>query len=100
MEYNSRKWDTCLTLTLTDVHKNIDYYLALGVSSSATQEVINSAYRGLCLQFHPDKLTGLPEGPEKEQKLDRYTAAKNAYDVLSDSELRRRYDTVQNISLR
>ena len=71
----------------------------MGVSSSATQEEIKSAYR-LCLKFHPDRLTNLPEGPEKEQKLDRYTAAKNAYDVLSDSELRRRYNTVQNNYLR
>jgi DnaJ-class molecular chaperone len=81
----------------SDLHKNTDYYLALGVSKFATPEEIKSAYRCLCLQCHPDRLHNLPEGLEKEQKLEKYKAAKNAYDVLSVSELRLRYNTFQNI---
>jgi len=63
-----------------------DYYEILGVSRSATEPELKSAYRKLAIQFHPDKNPGNHEAEEK------FKEAAEAYSVLSDSEKRARYD--------
>ena len=63
-----------------------DYYEILGVSKDADQDVIKKAYRKMAIQFHPDKN---PDNPEAEEK---FKEAASAYEVLSDSEKRARYD--------
>jgi molecular chaperone DnaJ len=63
-----------------------DYYEVLGVSKSATEAEMKKAYRKLALQFHPDKNPGDKEAEEK------FKEAAGAYDVLSNSEKRQRYD--------
>jgi molecular chaperone DnaJ len=63
-----------------------DYYEVLGVSRGADEDELKKAYRGLALQYHPDRN---PDDPEAEEK---FKEASEAYAVLSDPEKRSRYD--------
>jgi DnaJ-class molecular chaperone len=62
-----------------------DYYRILGVDRSADDKTIKSAYRKLARKYHPDVNKG---------KDDRFKEISEAYEVLSDPEKRRRYDTL------
>ncbi|MCW2913058.1 MAG: heat shock protein DnaJ protein [Actinomycetia bacterium] len=62
-----------------------DFYQALGVSRTASQDEIQRAYRKLARTYHPD----INKDPEAEE---RFKEISEAYDVLSDPESRRRYD--------
>lgn len=63
-----------------------DYYEVLGVSRTASDQDIKSAYRRLAVKYHPDKNPGDAAAEEK------FKEAAEAYSVLSDQEQRRRYD--------
>ena len=63
-----------------------DYYEVLGVSKSADDAEIKKAYRKMALKYHPDKN---PDNPEAEKQ---FKEAAEAYEVLSDSNKRARYD--------
>jgi curved DNA-binding protein len=63
-----------------------DYYQVLGVSRSATADEIRSAYRKLALKFHPDRNPGNKQAEEKFKEMNE------AYQVLSDTQKRARYD--------
>lgn len=71
-----------------------DYYKILGVSSSAKADEIKKAYRKLAMQFHPDKNQGNKKAEEKFKEISE------AYDVLSDPEKRKNYDTFGTDDLR
>jgi len=62
-----------------------DYYETLGVSRDADKEEIKRAYRRLARKYHPDvnKETGAEE---------RFKEINRAYEVLSEPELRERYN--------
>ena len=62
-----------------------DFYEILGVPRTATQDEIQQAYRKLARQHHPD----VNKDPGAE---DRFKEISEAYDVLSDPQIRRRYD--------
>src|SRR5437588_10548574 len=64
-----------------------DYYEVLGVSRSASGEELKRAYRKLALQYHPDR------NPNDPQAETRFKEINEAYEVLSDSSKRQRYDT-------
>jgi DnaJ family protein B protein 4 len=66
----------------------VDYYQVLGVGKSATEEDLKKAYRKLAIKFHPDKN---PDNQEEATK--KFKEISEAYDVLSDPEKRKIYDT-------
>lgn len=70
--------------------KQKDYYKVLGVSRDADPRQIKAAYRRLSKQHHPDKAGKL--GITKEEAEKKMAAINEAYEVLSDPELRARFD--------
>jgi len=64
-----------------------DYYEILGVSKSATEAELKSAYRKLALQWHPDK-----HPTDKKQAEEKFKEINEAYQVLSDSKKKQAYD--------
>jgi len=62
-------------------------YDTLGVKKNASADEIKKAYRKLASQYHPDKNPGDAAAEEKFKEV------QNAYDVLSDGDKRKQYDT-------
>jgi molecular chaperone DnaJ len=71
-----------------------DYYEVLGVGREASEAEIKKAFRGLARELHPDVNDHDPEAEEK------FKAAAEAYEVLSDGERRRTYDAYGHEGLR
>ncbi|MGE5248868.1 MAG: DnaJ C-terminal domain-containing protein [Bacteroidota bacterium] len=63
-----------------------DYYKTLGVGRKSSTEEIRKAYRKLAMQYHPDR------NPGDKSAEERFKEINEAYQVLSDSEKRARYD--------
>eukprot|EP00475_Leptophrys_vorax_P011777 TRINITY_DN18281_c0_g1_i1.p1 TRINITY_DN18281_c0_g1~~TRINITY_DN18281_c0_g1_i1.p1 ORF type:complete len:506 (-),score=145.75 TRINITY_DN18281_c0_g1_i1:28-1524(-) len=66
--------------------KDMEYYEVLGVPHDASAAQIKKAYYKLALELHPDKN---PNNPEAEAK---FKVVSQAYQTLSDPEMRQRYD--------
>jgi molecular chaperone DnaJ len=62
-------------------------YDTLGVKKGASADDIKKAYRKLAAKYHPDRNPGDASSEEKFKEV------QNAYDVLSDAEKRKQYDT-------
>ena len=63
-----------------------DYYQVLGVDKNASAEEIKKAYRKNAMKYHPDRNPGDKQAEEKFKEIGE------AYEVLSDSDKRARYD--------
>jgi len=63
-----------------------DYYDVLGISKSASADEIKKAYRRLAMKFHPDR------NSDDSDAEGKFKEAKEAYEVLSDSDKRSAYD--------
>ena len=67
--------------------KKRDYYEVLGVNKDASEEDVKKAYRKLAMKHHPDR------NPDSKEAEERFKEAKEAYEVLSEPDKRRAYDS-------
>lgn len=74
--------------------KEKNYYKILGVPRTATSKEIKTAYRKLALQWHPDKIS---DDSIKEEAEKKFQDIGEAYEVLSDDELRAKYDRGEEV---
>jgi molecular chaperone DnaJ len=65
-----------------------DYYDVLGVPKNATDEDIKKAYRKLAMKHHPDR----NQGDDAKKAEEKFKEAKEAYEMLSDTQKRAAYD--------
>ncbi|MGD1997346.1 MAG: molecular chaperone DnaJ, partial [Candidatus Dependentiae bacterium] len=63
-----------------------DYYEILGLDKKASEGDIKKAYRKLAMKYHPDR------NPDNKEAEDKFKEATEAYEILSDSDKRSRYD--------
>lgn len=64
-----------------------DYYKILGVDKNADEKAIKSAYRKLAKKYHPDL------HPNDHVAQEKFKEINEAYEVLSDGDKRKKYDT-------
>ena len=65
---------------------NKDLYQVLGVSKTATENEIKSAYRKLARKYHPDL------NKDDKNAAEKFKEVSGAYDILGDKEKRQKYD--------
>lgn len=63
-----------------------DYYEVLGVAKNASEADIKKAFKRLAMKLHPDR------NPDDAEAEGKFKEAKEAYEVLSDSQKRAAYD--------
>src|ERR1700753_1919806 len=68
-----------------------DFYKELGVSSDASQDEIKRAARKILAENHPDR------NPDNKAAEDRYKAASEAKEVLTDAAKRKEYDETRRL---
>lgn len=66
----------------------MNLYDLLQIKSNATPAAIKNAYRGLSKKYHPDH----------GGSVESFMAIKKAYDILSDKERRKKYDSTGDVS--
>ena len=70
---------------------DVDFYKTLGVSKTASEQEIKSAYKKLARKYHPD----VNKSPGAEDKFKQISMA---YEVLSNKDKRAEYDQIRESS--
>ncbi|XP_057292286.1 dnaJ homolog subfamily C member 11-like isoform X2 [Hydractinia symbiolongicarpus] len=73
-----------------EYEENPDYYSILNIRKEATDEEIRSAYRRMCVTYHPDKHLDLKN---KQVAENIFARIHKAYEVLSEPQTKMIYDT-------
>ncbi|MCB0291480.1 MAG: J domain-containing protein [Calditrichaeota bacterium] len=76
------------------MNPRVNYYELLGIPDTATQDDVKRAYRLLAKQYHPDSSGGDKTAEEKFKQVSE------AYQVLSDSKKRSKYDLIRQNAAR
>lgn len=71
-----------------------DYYEVLGVKRGASADDIKRSYRRMAMKHHPDK------NPDNKEAEEKFKECAEAYEVLSNSDKRKRYDQYGHDGLR
>ncbi len=72
-----------------------DYYEVLGVAKGASADDIKRAYRRMAIKYHPDK------NPDNKAEAEaKFKECAEAYEVLNDTDKRKRYDQFGHDGLR
>lgn len=79
---------------LLEQSKRKNYYKILGVKRAASKSEIKRVYRKLALQWHPDKV----EEDQKAIAETKFRDVAEAYSILTDDELRGKYDNGEDVS--
>jgi curved DNA-binding protein len=69
-----------------------DFYEILGVQKNASESDIKTAYRRMAMKYHPDRNPGDASAEEKFKEINQ------AYETLSNSQLKANYDAAQTNS--
>ncbi|KAJ4489405.1 DnaJ domain-containing protein [Lentinula edodes] len=71
-----------------------DYYAILGITQSASQDDVRTAYKKESLRTHPDRLVNASPA-QKKLATERFQAVADAYYMLSDATRRKEYDSLR-----
>ncbi|CAK4614722.1 hypothetical protein LEN26_020855 [Aphanomyces euteiches] len=77
--------------------KSKNYYKILGVARDASSQVIKKAYRKKALEWHPDKHAERGE-TASEEAIKMFQQVAEAYEILSNDDLRARYDRGEDVT--
>ena len=78
-------------MSFGDDNYNIKLYDTLGISQTATNEQIRTAYKKLAMTYHPDRIKSSDESDRKAAE-ERFKEISVAYSILGDKKKRERYD--------
>ncbi|EPE29074.1 Chaperone J-domain-containing protein [Glarea lozoyensis ATCC 20868] len=70
-----------------------DYYAALQIPPTASQQQIRDAYKKAALRTHPDRVPS--DSPERPERTRKFQLINDAYYTLSDPSRRRDYDAAR-----
>ena len=76
----------------------MNHYKVLGVPRDARTRDIKKAYRDAALKYHPDKIAPDVSDSERERLTAKFQEIAAAYEILSDDELRAKYDNGEDVS--
>jgi hypothetical protein len=87
----SRKWHDGADVAEEDPLDKLDYYDLLRIDEGANADDVRRAFHEFAVRYHPDRYAGAEE-EKRERAASIYRRGAEAYRVLTDVELRRRYD--------
>ena len=69
-----------------------NYYEILGITKSASEEQVRKAFRGLAMEWHPDR-------NRSDDAEERFKEINEAYQVLIDPKKRHMYDQFGRVDI-